>query len=266
MEEHVVPLMSDFLEEHSPFCILSVGSGEGYNDLSFIEMLSKAGGVKPNKPQFLERAIEPDKMKLEAFRVKVENLPENLKSRADIEFEWCPMTYQEYVEQKKKDDVKFDVVHFFHSIYYVVNIETALEHCVENELRPRGVIFSITQDGNSPYVRYGKVFSSQGFVLSPGSYYSNTDVTDVAKKNGWKYVECSGETTTCDITAIFDPSSVAGNRLLDFLTQWVNIRQTASQESLQKILNFWENESFEDGHGRKVVKFQTKTVMIFKGI
>ena len=105
MEEHVVPLMSDFLEEHSPFCILSVGSGEGYNDLSFIEMLSKAGGVKPNKPQFLERAIEPDKMKLEAFRVKVENLPENLKSRADIEFEWCPMTYQEYVEQKKKDDV-----------------------------------------------------------------------------------------------------------------------------------------------------------------
>ena len=270
LEEHVVPSISDVLqdpEDDSPFCILSVGSAEGNNDLSFIEMLSKARRGQAVNPQFFERAIEPDKTKLESFRAKAEDLPESLKSKADIKFEWFAMTYQEYVEQKKGNDVKFDVVHFLHSIYYVgTGLEAALKHCYENELGPKGVIFSITQHFNSPYVKYGKAFSSQGLILSPGSYYSNKEVTDVAKKNGWKYMECQGESVSCDITAIFDRSSVEGNLLLDFLTQWENISLTVGEENLQKILTFWENESIAISHGRKLVNFETRTVMILKGM
>jgi len=45
VEEHVSALIGDFvsdlLSDDSPFRILGVGSGEGSNDLSFIEMLSK---------------------------------------------------------------------------------------------------------------------------------------------------------------------------------------------------------------------------------
>ena len=266
IKEHVVPLISFFLENHSPpFCILSVGSGEGYNDLPFLEMLSKADQGKAGKPVFFVRAIEPDKMKLDAFCAKAEDLPESLKMKANIKFEWFPMTYQEYVEQKRKDEVKFDVIHFLHSIYYV-NVESALKHCYEEELGAKGVIFSFTQDVNSPYVRYGSIFSSQDLVCSPGSYYSNKEVTDVAKKNGWKYVECSGESITGDITAIFDRTSEEGNLLLDFLTQCVNVSLSTSQENLQKILNFWENECTDDGNGKKIISFQTRTVIIFKGI
>ena len=140
IEEHVVPVISFLLENHSPpFCILSVGSGEGYNDLPFIEMLCKADQGKAGKPLFFVRAIEPDKMKLDAFCAKAKDLPESFKMRADIEFDWCPMTYQEYVEQKKKDKVKFDVIHFLDSIYYV-NVESALKHCYEEELGAKGVI------------------------------------------------------------------------------------------------------------------------------
>jgi len=266
LEEHVVPLISDVFQDQSPFCILSVGSGRGHKDLSFIEMLSKAVGGKTNKLQFLERALEPDETRLESFRAKAKDLPESLKSRANIEFELLPVTYQEYVEQKKKDDVKFDVVHFIQSIYYVSNVETALKHCYEKELGPKGVIFSITEDGKSAYTRYGRAFSSEGLILNPGAYYSNVEVTDAAKKNGWKYEEFADESTNCDITAIFDHSSVKGNLLLDFLTHRVNVRQTTSQENLQRILDFWENECIVDDRGRKMVKFPWKTVMILKGV
>ena len=113
--------------------------------MSFIEMLSKTRrGIAVNS-QFFERAIKPDKTKLESFRAKAEDLPESLKSKADdIKFEWFPMTYLKYVEQKKENDVKFDVIHFLHTIYYVgsgTGLETALKHCYETELGPKGVIF-----------------------------------------------------------------------------------------------------------------------------
>ena len=109
-------------------------------------------------------------------------------------------------------------------------------------------------------------FTSQGLILSPAVYKSSKEVTDVAKKNGWKYVECPGETINCDITAIFDSSSVDGNLLLDFLTHRVNARATASQENLQKIISYWENECTEDGSGKKIIKMMLLMVIIFKGL
>ena len=122
IEEHVVTLICDYvwhrLEDQSPFCILSVGSGDGGNDLAFLEILSKPRRDKNDKVKFFERSIEPDKKMLESFRAKADHLPGSLMSKANIEFEWHVMTFQEYVEQTKKDDVKFDVVHFFHSLYY----------------------------------------------------------------------------------------------------------------------------------------------------
>jgi len=58
---------------------------------------------------------------------------------------------------------------------------------------------------------------------------------------------------------------VEGNLLLDFLTQWKNISQTAGEENLKKILSFWENECTASSHGQKLVTFENRTVMIFKG-
>ena len=269
IKKHAASLISDFkvnnlLECQSPFCILSVGSGEGGDDLSFIESLSKFGWKKNSKCQFFQRTIEPDKNVLEVFRAKAEDLSESW-SRADVQFEWFPMTYQEYIEQKKTDDVRFDVVHFFHSIYYV-DVQTALEHCYEKELGAKGVIICLINDEQSVKTKYYREFSSQGLILNRGAFYSSKEVADVAKKNGWKNVECPGEANVCDITAIFDRSSVEGNLMLDFLTHWKNVVQTASQDNLRKILNFWENECTEDERGRKVLKWQTKAVMILKGM
>ena len=270
IEEHVITTIAEYvlnrLEDQSPFSILSVGSGDGENDLPFLEILSHPCRGTDNKVQIFERAIEPDNNRLEKFRAKAENLPESLTSRADIQFEWLPMTYQKYVKQKKKEDVKFDVVHFIHSIYYVSPLETTLEHCYERELGAKGIIISIINDEENPVVKYGRVFSAQGITLNPGAYYNNKDVRDVAEKNGWKYVECPGETSPCDITAIFDHSSQQGNKLLDFLTHCVNVRETVSQDSLKKILSFWQNQCVDDDRRRKIIGWKTRAAIIFKRV
>jgi len=267
IEEHVATLISDCvgdpLESHSPCCILGVGSGDGRIDLSFIEMLCKVRRDRVDKLQLFQLTVEPDENRLEIFRAKAEDLPESLKSAVDITFEWSPSTYQEYAEQKR-NDIKFDVVHFFHSIYFA-GLESALEHCYEKDLGTKGIIICSTGDEESPFVKYSKVFSSQNLILEPGQYYSNKEVREVAKKNGWKYVECPGESVALDITNIFDHSSVKGNLLLDFLTHRINVGSTTSQENLQKILKYWENECAEDGDGRKIVNLTTRTSIIFKG-
>ena len=269
IKDHVARLISDYVrrqtEDHSPFRILSVGSGEGTCDMAFLEMLSEILRQRLDKCQFFQRTIEPDKNNLEVFRSKAENLPVSLKNKAGIEFEWCPTTFQDYVGRKKKDDVKFDVVHFFHSLYYV-GLEAALKHCYDRELGANGAIICGISREESAVVKYSKAFSPQGLILNPAAYYSSKEVKDVAKKNGWKYVECPGETINCNITTIFDRSSVEGNHLLNFLTHWVNVRVTTSQENLGKILNFWENECIEDIPGIKTVKMVVGMVIIFKEI
>ena len=233
--------------------------------MALLEILSEPRRGKDKKLQLFERVIEPNKNSLEAFRSKAEHLPDILENRANIEFEWHGMTYQEYVEQKQEDDVKFDVVHFFHSLYYT-DLVKALEHCYEKELGIKGVILCIIASEDSAYVKYDRTFSAQGMVLNRGAYYCNKDVKDVAEKNNWKYAECSGESKTCDITAIFDGSSQEGNLLLDFLTYWVDVRATPSKDDLQKILNFWKNASVDDGHGKKVITLKMRAVIILKGL
>ena len=227
-----------------------------------IEVLRQICRKKGGKFQFFERAIEPDKKVLETFRAKAEDLPKE----DDIRFEWVPMLYQEYVKKKKNDDVKFDVVHFFHSIYFV-DVETTLVHCYEKELGTKGMILCAIGDEKSAFVKYGRTFSSQGLILNPEIYCSKNDVTKVVKKKGWKYVECPGHYMSCNITEIFDHSSVCGNHLLDFLTQWLGFRANASQENLKKVLDFWKNECNEDRNlGTRTVWMKVCMVVILKGM
>lgn len=269
IKDHVVAMIGEYvcsrLEDQSPFCILSVGSGDGKIDLAFLETLRELGREKDNKVRIFERAIEPDERALGIFRAKTEHFQQSFKSTGDsIEFDFRSTTYQEYAVQKTNNDVKFDLVHFFHSVYYA-DLE-ALEHCYEKELETKGVILCIIQREDSAAVKYGRTFSPQGMILNPGVFYSTRQVKDVAEKNGWKYLECSGEPKTSDITGIFDASSYERNRLLDFLTHWVDVRATASDDDLRKILKYWENESVDDGNGKKVVTMRMGAVVIFKGM
>ena len=100
------------------------------------------------------------------------------------------------LNKPKSKVVKFNVVHFLHSIHCSWSWNSAKALLWERTWAERGN-FSITPDFNFPYARYGKVFSSEGLILISGSYYSSKEVIDIAKRNGWKYKECSGESVSC---------------------------------------------------------------------
>ena len=268
IEEHIVPVIKTavckILEEHSfnesPFRVLSVGSGEGGNDINFLEALSK---FRPNDGpanSMVNRVIEPNADRLSAFRAKAPNLREHSKGRANVDFEWIPMTFQEYSSQKKARDVKFDVIHFIHSIYYL-GVEDVLSHCYEKELGGQGIIISITESEASPICKYAEKFGDQLI----NSMSRNNNVVDVAREKGWKYFVCSGDFKSLDITSIFNSSSLEGNSLLDFLTYRMGVRQNESSETVEKMLKFWEGQSSINEQGKTVVELGDKAVIIVKG-
>lgn len=163
IKDHVVALIGEYvcgrLEDQSPFCILSVGSGDGKNDLAFLEILRKLGRGKDNKVRIFERAIEPDEKKLGVFCAKAEHLRESLKSKVSIEFDWRATTHQEYAVQKTEDDVKFDLVHFFHSLYYT-DLE-ALEHLRERTWDKRSDFVHNSTRGECCREIWQSIFSSR---------------------------------------------------------------------------------------------------------
>ena len=77
------------------------------------------------------------------------------------------------------------------------------------------------------------------------------------------YAPC--DSNNLDITNIFDSFSREGNYLLDFLSNRVNVRQNEEKESVEKILKFWEEQSFINEHGRRIVELRDNAVIILKG-
>ena len=268
IEEHIVPVIKTgvckLLEEHSvnksPFRVLSVGSGEGGNDINLLDALSK---IPPNVGEaisMVNRVVEQNADTLAAFRAKAPNLREHFKGRVNVDFEWIPITFQEYSSQKKADDVKFDVVHFIHSIYYL-GVEDVLVHCYEKELGRQGMIISITESEASPICKYAEKFGDRLI----NSMSRNNNVVDVARKKGWKYFVCSGDFKRLDITSIFNSSSLEGNSLLDFLTYRKDFRQNENSETVEKMLKFWEEQSSINEQGKRVVELGDNAVIIVKG-
>ena len=170
------------------------------------------------------------------------------------------MAFQEYSPQKKADDVKFDVVHFIHSIYYL-GVEDVLVHCYEKELGKHGIIISITESEASPICKYADKFGDQLI----NSMSRNNNVVDVARQKGWKYFVCSGDFKSLDITAIFNSASLEGNYLLDFLTYRMGVRQNENSETVEKMLKFWQEQSSINEQGKRVVELGDNAVIIVKG-
>ena len=120
IEQHIIPVVNKGIREllnqsseKSPFRVLSVGSGEGKNDINFLKALNEnIRRAEGETVSLFNRVIEPDEARLASFREKAENLPEQLKKPSNIKFEWVPMIFQEYTSQKKAEDIKFDMVHF----------------------------------------------------------------------------------------------------------------------------------------------------------
>ena len=267
LEGHIFPLINEGIceilerREIEPFRVLSVGSGEGQNDINIPKAFTDNSGCEDGQAvSMINRVVEPHLGRLDKFRLKTENLHEHFENGANIDFEWIPLTYQKYKSQKKADDIRFDLIHFTHSIYYV-GAEEALVHCYEKELGKEGIIISIAQSEDDPMLKFARKFHKQ---RSP-SFPRNRDVVAVAEQRGWNYFACPGDCNILDITDIFDSSSIVGNYLLDFLTNEKDVRLKEDKETVEEILKFWKGQSYINEEGRRIVGIIDNAVVILKG-
>ena len=264
-----MPIITDYLSDlpksDSPFRVLSVGSGEGQNDINILkalnELLSKQSEAAPS---LVNRVIEPEVARLNAFRSKAEAYMKHSMGPSRVDFEWLPMTFQEYAAKQKKEDdtVKMNLVHFIHSIYYV-DVEEALVHCYEKELGTKGVILCIYQMKENLLDKFKEAFPKECAV----TLFPSEDVITVAREKGWKYFECPGDSKYLDIAAIFDGSlKTEGDELLNFMAgRIINVRQSEEKETVEKMLNFWKEESFLSEDGKRIVELKDFAVVILKG-
>lgn len=118
--------------------VLSVGAADGELDLQVVKVVKDI-----SKKKVYNRVIEPNEYSLNRYRESITTkLPPELSGDNVIFDLGKPRTFQEYMAEEKMDSVKFDIVHFIQSIYYM-DMEEALTHCYNNELGEHGIIICI---------------------------------------------------------------------------------------------------------------------------
>jgi len=137
LQQHMPLLFQKLFRERQQLNILSVGSAEGEKDMMFLKIIKEELQTNDHGRymKIFNRAIEPNKYSCGVYKAAIENLPSPLDDQ-QIAFEIREQTFEEY-QESHKEPVKFDIVHFIHSIYYV-DIKQTLLYCFEKELNDEG--------------------------------------------------------------------------------------------------------------------------------
>lgn len=257
IRENLSPSLKSTWEKSSDnnFNILSVGCGDGSGgDFLILEIVKNFLVGSRRKPTLFNLAVEADKMALALFKESADSwASENtqvLKSR----FQWFNANWQQYQTETQQDSTKFHLIHFISGIY-CADVEDMLRDCMTNRLAKGGLVFCLSADPDNPSTRF------QQALNFPDT--SNEDVVSIAKKNGWKY-ECFYCPYHIDVTEMFDESSAEGNFLLDFFTQTENYRMVTDKSDVEKVEEYWLNDSKVGDNGKRKTFGKICAVIIYK--
>ena len=142
LQLHIPPLVPTKILQQRSLNILSIGSGNGQTDLSFLRGI-KEELIKTDlgrNVKIFNRAIESNLCSCGLYKAAIENLPSPLDD-GKTAFDICQQSFEEY-QQSHREPLNFDIIHFIHSIYFV-DIEKALLHCFKKELSSKGNIICI---------------------------------------------------------------------------------------------------------------------------
>ena len=246
LRHHIPPLVQtaslSWCQQRSSFNILSVGSGTGEMDMEIMKIIEKQlqKSDQGRVMKIFNRAIEPNEYSCSLYKAAIENLPSPLNDDLRREVEICQHTFQEYMykesqQRQEARSVKFDMVHFIHSIYHV-DIKQALMHCFEKELSEQGVLVCLIAGQDLIYwVTLRQNSQWHGRDKNSEKYETAEEIIKIAKNNGWKH-EIYSQEYSIDVTDVFDEKSTEGNLLLDFLTHTVNFRETADKQLVEETI------------------------------
>ena len=237
LRERLPSLVPRRLHDSQQLSILSVGSAHGEKDLLVLKVIRESlrSNDKGTELKIFNRAIEPNTFFCDLYNEAIANMQTPSDDQA-TKFEICEQSFEEYSQHTEKETVKFDLVHFIHSIYYV-DMEEALCHCFEKELGEDGVFVCIVSGRGlmnlvlekQPMNGYGQKDGAVENVEKAGQ------LVEFAKSKGWKH-EVYIKEYFIDVSEVFDPKSTEGNLLLDFLTHTVNFRETAEKQLVEETL------------------------------
>ena len=264
LRERLPSLVSRRLHDSQQLNILSVGSGNGEKDLLVLKVIRESLRNNDNGTELkiFNRAIEPNTCFCDLYNEAIENMLTPSDDQA-TEFEICEQSFQEYSQHTEKYPVKFDVVHFIHSIYYL-DMEEALCHCFEKELGENGVFVCIVSGLDLINLVLAKQ-PSNGYGQKDGAIENLEkagQLIEIAKSKGWKHEVYMNE-YSIDVTEVFDPKSTEGNLLLDFLTHTINFRETAEKQVVEETLTVVRDHTvFKDG--KRLGKKKDWLIAIYK--
>ena len=235
----VIQRLPNFGQERSCLNILSVGSGTGDIVVEILKLVKEELQRRQGYHQIkiYNRAIEPNEYSFYVYQAAVKNL-----DNQQIDFDLRRQTFEEHKAkgaEEPEERVKFDVIHFIHSIYYM-DLEEALNHCVENELSTNGSLLCIVE--RSDLICW--VLEKQRFPdwhgkperdPCPERFETAEKIFQILRECGWKH-EVYNHEFLIDVTDVFDEESREGNLLLDFLTHTANFRETGDQQLVKETL------------------------------
>ena len=265
MRDHMPSMIQKLfhlVQDRTSFNILSVGSGTGDIDLEILKIvkdeLQRSQACRQMK--IFNRAIEVNKYPCDLYKAAIENLNDQ-----QVDFDLRHQSFEEYAKEFTKEQPKFDLIHFIHSIYYV-DIEAVLKHCIENELQDNGCLVIMVERSADLISVIEKQLFPDGHG-NPDEKNSESaepaeKMLEIVEKYGWNYEVCTQE-FSIDVTEIFDPQSTEGNLLLDFVTHTKNYRGTADKKLLQETLVLIEDLStLKDG--KRLGKKEESLIFIYK--
>lgn len=264
LRERLPSLVSRRLHDSQQLNILSVGSGNGEKDLLVLKVIRESLRSHDNgtEVKIFNRGIEPNTCFCDLYNEAIENMLTPSVDQA-TKFEICEQSFQEYSQHTEKEPLKFDVVHFIHSIYYL-DMGEALCHCFEKELGENGVFICIVSGGDLVHLILAK---------QPKDWHGQEDgasenlenarqLVEIAKRKGWKH-EVYIKEYSIDVTEVLDPKSTEGNLLLDFLTHTVNFRETAEKQLVEETLAIVrDHTTLKDG--KRLGKKKDSLVALYK--
>lgn len=257
----------DTVDPSETLKILGIGSGPGDRDLLILPTIGEYFTSKKGKKPALQNVIvEPSSCLLDEFKAKVSSLPPLLQQITEsISFEWHQKTFREFHEETAEKN-RFQLIHFYHSIYYL-DVEYALRSCFEEHLTTdSGVILCLVQAEDSYFALVSHKFKGK---LSCGSedmaFRTDQELVAIAEKHGWKYSVPLKEQFEINVTScLAEEPTERGDLLIDFLTQQQNFRATAEPDLYHSVIEFIDSLTFTKENGDKFVQGRSAAVIIYK--
>lgn len=257
LSSYLPNVVSKILQGHqrSQFNVLSIGCGDGEMDRYIVKFIKEElqKHEKHKNTDIFTCAIDPSGHAVSKYKTHIDKSPND----DQIAYSVLKKSFEEYkLEQlskiKSNEEVKFDIVFFIHSIYYV-DPEEALVFCFEEELQMNGQVVCVVEGRDLMSLVLANIKPTlQSGKPAPDESYAEK-FQKIAEKRGWK-VDLHMQEYSIDVTAIFDEKSKEGNLLLDFLTQVKNFRTETEEKKVDEILQLIKESSEVMENGRRLGK------------